>query len=55
MVPEEVPIFKCIRRYELPEMRMLLSMDGGEDRGWCGDERGRGCRVKVKGEGEGLD
>ena len=30
VVPEGVPIFKCIRRYELPEMRMLLSMDRDE-------------------------
>ena len=36
VVPEGVPIFKSIRRYELPEMRMLLSMDGGEVKGGCG-------------------
>ena len=53
VVPEGVPIFKYIRRYKLPEMGILLSMDGSEDRGWCGDEGGRGCRVKD--EEEGLD
>ena len=53
MVPEGVPIFKSIRRYKLPEIRMLLSMGRGEVIEGGVGERGVGCRVK--GEEEGLD